>query len=682
VSPVHEHEYETELLAILGKQLLPAAGLDDDEALRAEALALLRTAYDAASPKTRSRLRKAADLKDAAPPATGKKVPPWLLELLGEVLGIAGLHRWARQNAAAALEARGSRGTLGHWLEHPPLELTAEELAAGRRAGLDIADDQDINTIEARLGRNLRKVTMPEKYDFDPRALPVGVNGEQLEEAMKERVRRVLGEGVAKPIQTFILGALSLDGRLHESDENAVDAHIRLLRNETEGTTPSIERGDDGQPKVLQIADALGRISKAFDKVRGGDQEPTYFEEFAFVARSLLGNARNVPIDSSGLEQRVSRELTLYVPGQFGGSLSLPEFETPSVVGSDLVADNIRAVALVYAAWNLEELKLFQVLDRVVEVFMNGQLPVGFDNGGRALAAYYFSDDEQKITEAARRMTYSRVLGVAGGEVSKEAPPNRAFQDLLLRFLSSVSEFDRQRRIADVVAGTRPYDSLSLTAEQVRKSGRDLAANMTLYGYGGTFFVAQKLKDQIARAITVLSTPEILAAYGVQSPFQVVERVAASDLGGTVPNVVRQRTMAEAGKEILDIVAQSIPAWIGSHRPLFEPRLGEIGGDGHGLAAVAGVAAGRVPADIPRETEQLLMRHTEHWLAVNGIKDEQRARLGEPELTAAQPSIPNATADGGPAGFDQLRQMVSAGQTPSLDQLKALLPDVGGIARV
>jgi hypothetical protein len=68
-------------------------------------------------------------------------------------------------------------------------------------------------------------------------------------------------------------------------------------------------------------------------------------------------------------------------------------------------------------------------------------------------------------------------------------------------------------------------------------------------------------------------------------------------------------------------------------------------------------------------------------VAVNGIKDDQRARLGEPEMSAPVASIPNAGGHEAPQ-FDQLRQMISSGQTPSLDQLKSLVPTVGGAARV
>jgi hypothetical protein len=515
-------------------------------------------------------------------------------------------------------------------------------------------------------------------YAFDPRALPPGFD----EAALKQLVHDELDATVPnlrQSMEDFVLGGLSLDGMLAQSDEVKLE-HVRKLRFESENKTDTLAGG-----KLLN-RDAIEEIHTDLKAIRGAANGSAYYEELVFVARRLIANAAMVPIDAKGRKQRIATALNEYVPGQSGGTLTLPSLDAPDTVGSDLVADNMRAVALIYASWNLEELKLFQVLDRVVEVFMNGQLPVGFDNGGRALSDYYFSDDELKITEAARRMTYTRVLGAAGGEVSKEAPPNRAFQDLFLRFLSSVSEFDRQRRIADVFGGRSRYDTLSLTGEQVRKAGRDLAANMTLYGYGGTFFVAQKLRAHIDRALRVLGTPEILAAYGVQGPFQVIERVAASDLGGTVPNIVRHKTMAESGKAILDIVAKSSPAWLGlSGNDLFiDPAL--VAGaaqpaGGAGLAAVPVVAPPpRRGADFDIATQTRLMRDVESWLAVNGIKDEQRARLGEPEISPAAPSIPSATHDGaGGAAFDQLRQMVSNGQTPSLDQLKSLLPDMGAM---
>jgi hypothetical protein len=661
-----EFEYETELVRIAVERLLSDHAVDAEQ--RAAILELLRASYAVLSKSRRSTLRKAAELDIQRAP------PGWLVEHLLHALGIAGLHRWASQRMPDEMASRGTSSSLRQWLAQPPLPTTSDLLKAGLRFGLGLAtQEDDESAIDARLGRLLRGDTMPFTYSFDPRALPAGFDTDPTSE-FRARLLAELTATVPKmksSMENFVLGAMSLDGYLPQ-DEASRMRHVRDLRFESENTTKSLSGIETINRESYELIAVQIEVIRTPQNGSVADGT-AYFEEVAFVARQLIANAIAVPIDANGLRERVTVALNAYVPGQSGGMLTLPSMTAQPGASADLNPDNIRAVAVVYASWNLEELKLFQVLDRVIEVFMNGQLPIGLDNGGRALAEYYFEDHDQRLSEAARRMTYTRVLGVPGGEVSREAPPNRAFQDLFLRFLASISEYDRQRRISDVVSGRRD-DTLSQTGEQARKSCFEVASNATLFGWGGVWFIAQRLAKQIERALRILSVPEILAAYGVQGPFQVIERVCASDFGGAVPNIVRNRTMAEAGKSLLDILAANTPAWSGqSGRNLFNDPFDPVGPSGRPTP--------QPPADIPLDVQREMMRSVEHWLAVNGIKDEQRARLGQPEMSSPAPSIPNA-ARGGDAGFDQLRQMISAGQTPSLDQLKSMVPDMGAMARL
>jgi hypothetical protein len=660
-----ELAYETELLAIVAAQKLVPPGTFHDRDVREIGLELVRKVERSVDRESRKLLQKAAQ----KPPG---KPPPGVVDLLRRGLGIAGARRYAALEHGDEMKTLPlSERQLRHWIANP-ITQDKKELEAGIRVGLGIADDDDTEIIEARLGQLFRRDAMATVFIFDPRAVPLGFNETLFKGIVGSEVDTSVPSPVLPSTKDFIFGAMSLDGFLPQTSEPVLRETARRLSFESGGKTKRLTPVG-GDPFIINRA-AYDLIAKEIDGIRtpAGASVPgqAFYEELAFVARRLIGNAGSVPIDTPGLRARVQEALTLYVPGQAGGTLELPPLDAAEVAGTDLVRDNIRAVALIYAAWNLEEMQLFRVHDRVLEVFMNGQLPVGFDNGGRALSDYYFSADEVKISEAARRMTYTRVLGVPGGEVSREAPPNQIFQDLFLALLAHVSEFDRQRRIADVVAGSSSRDDmLSLTGEQVRKAGRDLAANTTLYGYGGVFFVAQRLKDQVEQVLRNLSTPEILSAYGVQSPFQVVERVCASDFGGKVPNIVRYKTMAEAGKKILDIVAGNIPAWLGlSGNDLFEDPF-DVNSEGP-------------PPDIPRNVQRELARAVEDWLTVNGITDEQRSRLGEPKITQAAPSIPTATDGTGGAAFDQLRQMVAGGQMPSMDQLKALLPDAGGMVKL
>src|SRR5262249_56152657 len=110
------------------------------------------------------------------------------------------------------------------------------------------------------------------------------------------------------------------------------------------------------------------------------------------------------------------------------GRPAIESLELPPLTGADggdveIEPENIRAVALVYAAWNLEEMRLFHVVDRITEIYNNGQLPSAFDSGGRALDTYFF-DRIDRLNEAERRMGYNRRPRAPGGIVSREGQPN------------------------------------------------------------------------------------------------------------------------------------------------------------------------------------------------------------------------------------------------------------------
>jgi hypothetical protein len=648
-----ERKYESTLMERLFEDL----GLQPTPAQHDTALGLLRAVINALPDgEDKNVLRRTTDDASSGPS------PPHLRRLLG----IAALHEYLRDRHPLGLEALGPEGHLPVFLaQHENEDVTSNDATnAALRSELGIAEPQDQQLIDDQLEQIIRRHDMaPDpQFTFDPRATPPGFDEAALRALVEDQLTDNVPE-VTPELTAFVLGVLSLDGYLNQNADGQ-RLGIKQARYETDRLTPLLAQ-HNGKPDQVTWREALTTIIASFVLVRPAGGPPSYYEEFAFVARRLLANSTQVPVDAPGLAQRIASLLTEYVPGEMGGTLNLPALSGEDGNATELVPENIRAVALVYAAYQLEELRMFAVVDRLMEVFMNGQLPVGFDNGGKALDLMYW-DSPQRLTEAARRMQYTRILGAAGGEISREAAPNKSFNDLFLRFLSSLSEYDRQRRVGDVIGGMPREDSLTLTGEQIRKAGRDLAANASLFGYGAAYFVAQRLSKHIERCLTILNLPEIQQAYGVQSAWQVIERVCSQDFG-KAPNVVRFRTMAEAGKQILDIVADNSPAWLQSTgmQPLFvDP-----------AAVVRGV---NQVSDIDPNTQDVLMRATEHWLAVNGIKEDQRMKLGEPEVIASAPSIPSAGGTGTQA-FDQIRQMVTAGQTPSLDQLKGLLPDMGSM---
>jgi hypothetical protein len=558
------------------------------------------------------------------------------------------------------------------------------------------------------------------KFKFDPRDIPdkLKTRGQQseFEDAVLRRMNNSNPSGgVARDDPEFaaVVGMLVLDGY---TDPRAADFEGQFwgVRGEAAGAT----RKSNG--KEIPNEEVYKYVAETIVDFPGHEKTKTvYYQELASVARKLLENASEVPYGDPTWDSQIGIYDDEYVATgpQGAAGLDIPGLtDASSGAGPDDIRKaNIEGVAVIGAAYHLEKAGLFAAIDRITETWWNGQLPVGFDKGSKALDDLYWTSDTF-LTPTARHMQFSRVLGAPDGEVSTEVQPNTQFDDLFRRFIASLAEYDRQSRIGEIV-GNQRRNALTLTAEQVRQSGRNLAANASLYGWGGTQFAARRIAKHIKKSFEILNTRDIQSAYGVDGPWKVVERV--SQELGSVPNIVKWQTQAAATKAILDIVAKYSSIWPGSTgKPLFNDTgtsqtavadslgddLGSIADELHQLVVIA---AGRtssasaggggtttatrtkrasrtavgtaVSADIDDADRDELMRQAGNYIAVTGIKDDAVEQLSQPSEAQYSPSIPGLTGtsmpatNGSGAGLDQLRQMVSQGQVPSLDQLKNIV---------
>jgi len=196
-----------------------------------------------------------------------------------------------------------------------------------------------------------------------------------------------------------------------------------------------------------------------------------------------------------------------------------------------IVADNIRVLAPIYFSAMLEELKFFQVVDKLVELAGRGLLPIG---GGStaALLDRYRRNRGNRISHAERRSLYARCLGIPGGDDG--GTPNTSFNTLFAAFVSAVASFTRR----------------SSAAQEVQSAARDLATNLSRSGDGLARRVAPQLREQISDALKILSSPEITAALRARDAWQVIDRVAARELGGA-RNSAKYRALASAGRVII-----------------------------------------------------------------------------------------------------------------------------------
>jgi hypothetical protein len=334
------------------------------------------------------------------------------------------------------------------------------------------------------------------------------------------------------------------------------------------------------------------------------------------------------------LKIRVSSLLSVVlgdsVTGRAGTiDVSLPNLEEDTV--ASVIADNVMSCAPLYMAAMLEDYKMFASADYVAnDLFMQGMLPLSRGPGGNALYDY-IRDAPNRFTATERRTIYAQVLGLAQGSVDVPLP-NREFSDLWIRFLSAVSLSNRQNNAASTAPNSPSRVVLTgalVTPEQVFKAAKDLAVNLSLHGYGIGYFAAIELQKLINTVKSMLSFQDVISAFGTKDCWQLVERVSQLYLGGSV-NGVRQRTMAQAGANIIQYLAKN-------------------------SAVLSGALINLDTTDINSDVER--------WLAVTGTDDTMVDKYSAPVAVTQQPTIPT-----------------TFGATQGMDLVRNALQQVGGIA--
>lgn len=264
-------------------------------------------------------------------------------------------------------------------------------------------------------------------------------------------------------------------------------------------------------------------------------------------------------------------------------------------VDIQIQAENLKAAAAIYFAYQLEQMRLFQVVDQIVTLFGQELLPLT-GNSLPARLIQYAATVPGRMTEAERRNLYASTFGARGGDALAE--PNRHFNTLWLRFVSEVSDFARQQA-AEQHRGAR----IAVTREQIRKAARDLGANLSRGGVSR--FAAAELKDRIDEVRDILGDRELQNAFGVHDMWEVVDAINVKYLGGA-RNIQRHRTQGETGVVII--------RWLAGKVALLD------GADARIIAIEPAEPCSAADLELPEDWE--LVDACERWLALGSNAPE------------------------------------------------------------
>ncbi|MGH8587949.1 MAG: hypothetical protein ACREXX_01020 [Gammaproteobacteria bacterium] len=346
--------------------------------------------------------------------------------------------------------------------------------------------------------------------------------------------------------------------------------------------------------------------------------------EFAHVIRCLRSNG--ISAAEPQLKRRINECLDKIQSVGIDKPLSdigiaLPDLN--DATDFQIQAENVKLIGVPICGAMFEELKVFQVVDKLVEQSQNGMLPVSRGEAGEILYRYWKATPN-RMSEGERHNFYALTIGIPGGEAN--GMTNRDFNDLWMRFMSSVSSLVRQKTADQILRANIPA---AISQQQVRKAARDLALNLSSHAYGMSLYFAIEMQDQIRLMIQLLSNKEIMSVYGARDMWQVIDQVATLELGGA-RNSARYRTMATCGA--------IITAWLSNNVKRYNSAAARVVIDVDEVLSSDPATAG--PKATTNPTDFDLVNACELWLADAGTSDMRVEELSEPREAPMMTSKP------------------------------------------
>ncbi len=238
-----------------------------------------------------------------------------------------------------------------------------------------------------------------------------------------------------------------------------------------------------------------------------------------------------------------------------------------------VTAERILAVADLYYIYQHERIGVFRAVLKLQELFTAGAIRL--DTGPGAYGLYRY--DRRRVlryTHIDRMQAYRRVFGYTGTPPALGAHSNDGFHGLFVQFVNGVAEFFRDKRVSEVIR-PRASDPSFGSIAVVRRSGLDLRNNLKNASFGHVNIMRIEVLQLLDEAFRIMGTDDIKNLFGADNAWDVMEEVMRRYFGQPQITASQRNRMAEAGRDILDWLAQSYI--LNTTRAEFETFLLEIG---------------------------------------------------------------------------------------------------------
>jgi hypothetical protein len=250
--------------------------------------------------------------------------------------------------------------------------------------------------------------------------------------------------------------------------------------------------------------------------------------------------------DTAQLERVLALSQGLLVKVQaFALSLSIELPELPPEVGSEGDRANLRSVAPMYLASELEHAGLLPGVEMLAGLVVTGAINAELGPAGPQIIDFW-RGRKDRLTKEERRAFFARLFGFPSEtRLAGEGAVNEEFESALMGVAVELEQVEE----------TRGYRSNA----RLIAAASTLAANLLARSGGMAAYVSRDLISAIQHALAILKQPAVQRAVGARGPWSALRAINQRYLDSS-PEVPAHVTRGRAGTEILAWIAEVVPS--------------------------------------------------------------------------------------------------------------------------
>jgi hypothetical protein len=200
-------------------------------------------------------------------------------------------------------------------------------------------------------------------------------------------------------------------------------------------------------------------------------------------------------------------------------ALTLEDLEAinlPPTLPVDIDQAQLRAIAALYLASELENAGVIPAAEAVAGLAMTGSLNVNLGDAATLIQAFW-KERNSRTSDSERMGFFSALFGTSGGPNDSARGRNANFEDLLIDLCEALYKLDEQ-------ASNISWGSVTQQA-RVRSASQSILHNLLRASGGITVFMGREILGLIRETLAILGHPAVKIAFRAQSIWHVIDEI-------------------------------------------------------------------------------------------------------------------------------------------------------------